>query len=810
MSGSDFDVFGIFSEEAAEQIKKLTDGILKLEKTPSNMALLTNAMRDAHTLKGAARAIRFNSIKELAHRLEDLFNQAQNGTLTFTTDLVTPVLTTLDLIQSLLNNADKANLQEKPPEVEQMLDLLKVILDHPEQPERWGLEQAINASAREGTPISSDQTPDSEHLSPPHSVDSNTQTDESLALLEEAHPSIPQSSQDQTTKEPTDPSTQASPSSTQPASAIFQIEAAALDRMLRQTGELKVTQQLSDELVKQFKSYLEQSMRLSSQLDKLNYHATEGIVDLSFSAAMKQIRTTQKGLQETIAQGVQDIEHLSNRLFHTSNHLDDEVVNARLKTLADILGEFPRMVRDLALEHGKHIELEIRGDDVKLDKTVLDVIRVPMLHLLRNAIGHGIELPDQRTQQGKTSTGKLCISASQAEGQIFIEMRDDGCGINPQSILDKVIERGDLTEETAAKLSSDELMQFLFLPGFSTAKEVTDLSGRGVGLDIVKSEVEAIGGKIQVRSQPGEFTAFSLEFPATISLTPTLAVVGGHSDIFGKQIYLLPVNQIVGLFPNHQPDTLLVEDRQMFKFNDRFVPYCELRNLFQQQALPDGCNQTMVVLGTSGQYAALLVEAVLHEENVIVQSCDARIGKLQDISGVATLRNGKGALMLDIHDLLNTIREQSRIRGNHHPHHTQQAKNCASTILVVEDSATVRELMKQMLTANGYQVVTAVDGQDGLHKFEQANVDLVVSDIDMPRMNGFEMVRQLRATKKNAQVPILMLSYKERDQDKQTAFQVGANDYLTKAEFDKGVILHAIERHLSKGKQRGRNNALAG
>jgi two-component system sensor histidine kinase and response regulator WspE len=432
-----------------------------------------------------------------------------------------------------------------------------------------------------------------------------------------------------------------------------------------------------------------------------------------------------------------------------------------------------------------------------------------MLHLLRNAIGHGIESPEQRTQQGKAGIGKLCISASQAEGQIFIEMRDDGRGIHPQSILAKIIERGDLTEETAAKLSHDELMQFLFLPGFSTAKEVTDLSGRGVGLDIVKSEVEAIGGKIQVRSQPGEFTAFSLEFPATISLTPTLAVVGGHSDIFGKQIYLLPVNQIVGLFPNHQQDTLLVEDRQMFKFNDRFVPYCELRNLFQQQALPEGSNQTMIVLGTSGQYAALLVEAVLHEENVIVQSCDARIGKLQDISGVATLRNGKGALMLDVHDLLNTIREMSHTRGNTH-HHAQQTKNNAPTILVVEDSATVRELMKQMLTANGYQVVTAVDGQDGLHKFEQASVDLVVSDIDMPRMNGFEMVRQLRATKKNADVPILMLSYKERDQDKQTAFQVGANDYLTKAEFDKGVILHAIERHLSKDKQRGTSHVLAG
>ncbi|MCP4110178.1 MAG: response regulator [Desulfobacteraceae bacterium] len=342
--------------------------------------------------------------------------------------------------------------------------------------------------------------------------------------------------------------------------------------------------------------------------------------------------------------------------------------------------------------------------------------------------------------------------------------------------------------------SDDELIQFIFLPGFSTAESVTDLSGRGVGLDVVKSEVERIGGSVVAASEPGRFTRFTLCFPITISLIPSLLVTGGAHPMFGQQAYLVPVNQIISVQPVNQENFLTVEDSRMFDMDGQMIHVCQLSTIFDLEEIhADVQQKKIVIIGSPGRCGALLAEDILHEEDVVVHPIDPRIGKVQDVAGTAILKNGAGVLMLDAHDIFNTIQEMSYV-DTRSRHRGQAEPDDRKTILVVEDSATVRELMKQVLAESGYEVLTGVDGQDGLNKFEQNPVDIIISDIDMPKMNGFEMVKAIRQSRKNPGIPIIMLSYKERQEDKDMALSLGANEYMTKADFDKGSILNMISK----------------
>ena len=754
------DIFAIFQQQAKEHLHSFEQELLQLEKELTAHGL-KKIMHNCHTLKGAARAIGLTHVKELMHAWEDVFSQVQQNKLCLSPQKTNVILQGIDTLQKSLQNLSLEEIQKSgivTKIVEEAIQLQKddkavqtIQQEKPQPKEKDVLQEAPEIK---------------DALQEDESQEDEPQKDK---LQETTYSNIPEVVVEQR-----------SHSSEQ--SLVISTE--AIDNIYRHIGKLKVLQQLADEIQQNLKAHHQQQTHLSNQLHKLKNSASEEDIN--------KIIATQKRIHKKVQQEMHNSEHLANELQITTSILDEEVVNVRLKKLQEIFCQFPRMVRDIAQEYKKQVNIHIHGEHVKIDKAVLGVVKNPVLQLLRNAVGHGIELPEQREKNGKSPVGTITISATEAKHDVVIEVKDDGHGIDSEKIRRQIINRGDLTKETAYKLGEKELMEFLFLPGFTTSETVTDLYGRGVGLDIVKSEVEKIGGRLEIRSQKGQYTIFTLRFPTNISLTPILLVSGGIHSLWGEQMYAIPVNQILSVHNINIDDTVMVEDRQMIRLDNRLLPLVHLGALFSLQSNGNK-KKKAIIIGFAGRCGALLVDEILHQENIVVHPLDQRLGKFQDILGTTTLKNGKGALVVDTHDLINTIHDMSFIQQIE----IHKAEKQQISVLLVEDSITVRELVNKVLQKHDYKVIPAVDGQDGLNKFEQHDIDIIITDIDMPRLNGFQMVKEIRGSKKS-DIPVIFLSYKEREQDRQQAFDLGAKKYLTKADFDHGTLLTTLENILDK------------
>lgn len=747
------DIFAIFQQQAKEHLHSFEQELLQLEKELTAHGL-KKIMHNCHTLKGAARAIGLTHVKELMHAWEDVFSQVQQNKLCLSPQKTNVILQGIDTLQKSLQNLSLEEIQKSSIVTKIVEETIQLQKD----------DEAVQAIQQEKP-----QPKEKDALQEMPETKDVSQEDESQKdnLQETIYSNIPEVVVEQT-----------------PPEQNLVISTEAIDNIYRHIGKLKVLQQLADEIQQNLKAHHQQQTHLNNQLHKLKNSASEEYIN--------KIIATQKRIHKKIQQEMHNSEHLANELQITTSILDEEVVNVRLKKLQEIFCQFPRMVRDIAQEYKKQVNIHIHGEHVKIDKAVLGAVKNPVLQLLRNAVGHGIELPEHREKNGKSPAGTITISATEAKHDVVIEVKDDGHGIDSEKIRRQIINRGDLTRETAHKLSKKELMEFLFLPGFTTSETVTDLYGRGVGLDIVKSEVEKIGGRLEIKSQKGQYTIFTLRFPTNISLTPILLVSGGIHSLWGEQMYAIPVNQILSVHNINIDDTVMVEDRQMIRLDNRLLPLVHLGALFSLQSNGNK-RKKAIIIGFAGRCGALLVDEILHQENIVVHPLDQRLGKFQDILGTATLKNGKGALVVDTHDLINTIHDMSFMQQIEiHKTEKQQI-----SVLLVEDSITVRELVKKVLQKHDYNVIPAVDGQDGLNKFEQNDIDVIITDIDMPRVNGFQMVEAIRGSKKS-DIPVIFLSYKEREQDRQQAFDLGAKKYLTKADFDHGTLLTTLENILGK------------
>ncbi|MCP4110177.1 MAG: hypothetical protein GY749_32415 [Desulfobacteraceae bacterium] len=412
MAKKKIDVFSIFKEQASGHIQDMTNGLLNLEKDPVNKEIINNLMRIAHTLKGAARAMEFDGIKSLAHVLEDQFVQAGTDQLIITPAVIDDILAAVDIIKHIFAHSDVAQMKTITPEITDMIGKLKKepgAAPVPAVPETPPPEPPARAEPMPAEPLPSDEPPPSEEtkVQPPSLLDTGL---------------------------------------------TFQVRTDALDRMLGYTGELNVIQQLSSEFAERFQGYLEQTIQLGAHIKNLAFRHGSGEFIRMHKDDLGTIIDIEKNLREILATGKQDMEYLSTRLFHTGNGLEEEVVNARLKTLDHMFSEFPRMVRDLAREHNKEIRLDITGHKIKIDKAVLDVIKYPMMHLLRNAVGHGIEPPGERNQLNKEPEGRVTISAHEEKGQIMINVEDDGQGIDYASLRRKAASRRNLARETVDRL----------------------------------------------------------------------------------------------------------------------------------------------------------------------------------------------------------------------------------------------------------------------------------------------------------------------------------------------------------------------
>ena len=503
-------------------------------------------------------------------------------------------------------------------------------------------------------------------------------------------------------------------------------------------------------------------------------------------ARLEQLRKSMRSLVDTARTQAVALGEYSRRNVALSDRLYAEVLASRMRPLSDGLTAFPRLVRDLAKESGKKISLEIHGKDVPVDRDVLENLEAPLTHLLRNACDHGIEPPAVRAAAGKPQNGKIVLSAWHSAGFLMLRIEDDGAGLDESKIRAKILEKGLVAPDILEKMPADELSEFLFLPNFSTKDDVTQLSGRGVGLDVVQSMMREVGGSISVSTAAGHGATFTMKLPVTRSVVKALTVgIAGEPYAFP----LARVYRTLKLSPSEISDS---GDGRFFDLDGKKVRlFSGTEVLGFGRAEPRGGDEIYAVAAANkGNVYAFEVDELPNEVELVVRPLRSVLGKIPCVSAASLDENGLPVLIIDVDDLM-AYAEKSSSRGSGSGE-SRAADTSASRrrILVVDDSATVRQTQRKILEGAGYAVDTAVDGMDGWNTFRLSDYDMVVSDVDMPRMTGFELVEKIRSV--NGTIPVVIVSYKDRSEDRARGAAAGANAYLTKSSFQDDSFLKTV------------------
>ena len=753
---SGFSMLELFRLEAESQTSVLSAGVLAIEELERSPATVESMMRAAHSLKGAARIVGLDAAVRVAHALEDVFVAAGKGQFHVRPEHADLLLAAIDFLGSIAK-ADDA-----------------LAADGPWTGRAAGLVAALDdmLAGRTAPVVVIPAAP-----SPP--VPAAPAEFEPAPLTAPAPPPEPDA-------EPARPV--ARPIET--TDRVVRVSAESLTRLVGLAGESLVeTRQLRpfvDALLQLRSAQVDLADAVGGFDEKLK--AAELPLPPALVALLATIRERADACLANLTSHVEDFESFARRNEDLSNRLHQEVIVSRMRPLADGIRGFPRLVRDLARTLGKQVRFEVHGEQTGVDRDILDKLEAPLSHLVRNAVDHGLETPAERTAAGKPETGEIRLEARHRAGMLHITLTDDGRGIDVERLRARAIARGLVAKAVADQLSELELLEFLFLPGFSTKDQVTEISGRGVGLDVVQSMVKAVGGSVRVATQPGRQTVFTLQLPITMSVIRALLV-----DVGGEP-YAFPLTRIDRILFCPHADIRTVEGRQYFDRDGVSIGLVLATQILETGGGTPADPMPVVVISDRGQQFGMIVDAFLGERDLEVRPLDPRLGKVQDVNSASLLENGAPVLIVDVEDLVRSIdnvlmgRRLSRVEFERLAEQARQRKR----ILVVDDSITVRELERQLLQARGFAVDVAVDGMDGWNAVRNAHYDLVVTDVDMPRMDGIGLVGLIKGDPARRDIPIVIVSYKDREEDRIRGLDAGANRYLTKSSFHDETFVDTI------------------
>ncbi len=745
---SAFSMLDLFRMEADSQTQILTDGLLAMERHAGDAAAVESMMRAAHSIKGAAAIVGLQVVVQLAHGMEDSFVAAQHGRLKLTPERVDVLLSGVDLIVQLSRLDDagaEAWLAANATQIDQTLNAIAGIAELPELP--------ALPSAPAPAPL------------PPEAAEPQASVARGLAG-EEAETAAPA------------PRTGATPAKAQ---------AQNFDKLLSLASESRINAHQMHPFVGALQRFKRNQSSLFSAIEQLHVAiARSGDPDLMEKSLLALHKT--QPLKQFMLEHIADIETYERRLLAVSQGMVDEVLALRMRPFRDGIHAFPRMVRDLARSLGKEVQLEIDGEDTLVDRDILAKIESPLNHMLRNAIDHGMEGPYERIDAGKTAMGTIRMEARHRAGMLSIEINDDGRGVDLEKIRQSVIERKMASPAMAAALSPGELLEFLFLPAFSLKATANQLSGRGVGLDIVHETIRQQNGTVRLESEPGRGFRALITLPLTQSIVRALVI-----DIQGEA-YAIPIVKVESVVRVPQAAIHTLENKQFFELKGEHLGLVSAAQVLELGETPGSADDLpVVVIGRGKQSYALVVDAIRGEQSLAVQAIDPIFGKMRDISAAALLDDGEPVLILDVPDLLLSIDKLLHEGGLHQlaqAGHAQQRR--AKRILVVDDSLTVREMERKLLLARGFEVDVAIDGIDGWNVVRSGEYDLVITDVDMPRMDGIELVSLIKKDLHLHKLPVMIVSYKDRPEDRARGLSAGADYYLTKGSFHDETLLDAV------------------
>ena len=741
----------LFQQEAETQARVLSDGLLALERTPSDPATLEACMRAAHSLKGAARVVDLPRGVAIAHVMEDCFVNAQQGLLTIGAAQIDQLLHGVDLLLKVAHDESPA----MQAEVDGFLDKLQR--------------------------LTSGEPPPSTAAPPARNAEASSEAGLVAASALEAR-SVPMPGAD---SPPSSADTLVAPD----GERMLRVSANRLNHLLGLSGEALVEARwlkpFGESLLRVKRAQREASRSLDLLHDVLIDRGLDGAAHDALNTLRESIGASHQMLGERLA----ELENFDRRHVNLTRALYDEALACRMRPFAERTAGYGRMVRDLARSLGKQARLQIVGGVTPVDRDILELLDAPLGHLLRNAIDHGIESPAERLAAGKPAEGVITLEARHSAGMLQITISDDGAGIDLEAVRAAVVQRRLSNVETSERLSDAELLEFLFLPGFSMRAEVTDVSGRGVGLDVVQNMVRQVRGTLKGMQTTGQGTRFVMQLPLSLSVIRSLLVEIDHEP------FAFPLASVTRALELPKDKVDLLEGQQHFHFEGRQVGLVSARQVLEGTPMSVAdASLSVVVIGEGPHSYGLVVDRFLGQRMLVVQPLDARLGKIKDIAAGALMENGDPVLIVDVDDLVRSVEKivsggalDKVGRGD-----AQGAAQRRKHVLVVDDSLTVRELERKLLSSRGYRVSVAVDGMEGWNALRGETFDLVVTDVDMPRMDGIELVSLIRRDATLKAVPVLIVSYKDREEDRQRGLDAGADYYLAKGSFHDEALIHAV------------------
>ncbi len=744
-------LFDLFCAEIETQCKTCNQGLIEIERTPKNLKHIDSLMRAAHSIKGAARVLNLNPIVRLAHAMEDCFVAAQQVEMPI--ERINQLLRSVDFLTQL----SKINLKE------------------------------FNAWLIEHFPVIESLI--AELIIPPKPTASIVKKDSNPLIVSEVSTQLSQ--------QPTKLQEVSSQTETRKVfqtgidqNRILRITAANLNRLMGLAGETLIESRWLSPFAENLQDFKNRLVEIEDTLlllrDNVNKESLNEIAQQYLIDMHHHIHALYVLFNERLG----ELDYFIRRHASLSDRLYQEVINSRMRPFGDGVEALPRMVRDLAHQLGKRVKLEIEGKSTLVDREILEKLESPLSHLLRNAVDHGIELPEERQALGKPEEGVIKLEARHRGRMLAITVSDDGRGIDIEKLRYKIVEKKLANTEMADRLTDAEVLDFLFLPGFSTSVNLTEISGRGIGLNIVQSTLQEVGGFVRTISSPGKGMSFYLQLPLTLSVIHALLV-----HISGE-VYAFPLARIDQALLIARENIKLIENHQFFHYEGKdigLVPAWKILDLNEPQLVFE--HFSVIILSERLNKYGLIVDSFIGEKELVVQELDVRLGKIPNMSAGALMEDGSPILIVDVEDMTRSI--DALLSGARLMKVScakeEQIIPSVKRILIVDDSPTVREVESRLLLNEGYQVETAINGVDGWNAVRLCHYDLVITDIDMPRMNGIELAKAIKTHPKLQHLPVLMISYKESEADRLQGLKAGVDYYLTKSSFHDTTLIDAVK-----------------
>lgn len=583
----------------------------------------------------------------------------------------------------------------------------------------------------------------------------------------------------------------------------LRVDSEKLDVLINQVNELTVTKIKTRKHLyelNEINNELEEWQRSSIKvLNYLKYYDKKffqsDISDNSTILFIKQLLNLFTETNKKVQEAAINISNLQ-RTFQEDNmkinlaldNLENMVKDIRVLPLAMVFHLFGRMVRDIAQEKNKKIELEIIGSETTTDKKIIEEIKTPLIHIIRNAIDHGIETPEEREAAGKNPTGKIFLCAKQLNNKVIIEIKDDGRGINLAKIREKAIQKGFLTEEELNSMNDEQITNLIFAPGFSTGEEITNLSGRGIGLDVVQTKIAQLNGRVKVISETNKGCCVQIELPTAMSLIKSFLVKSSN------QLFAVPMDAIKTVIRKKEEEIIETNSGKAIIFNDEKIPLHNLSGILNLPNILQKEVQTILIIESNDKTIALVIDKLIGDQEVLHKKLAAPFYKLKNISGITTLDTGEICFILNIADIINTA-NNSQIPLLH-TKSKQNRQNSSYKILLVDDSITTITLEKNILTKSGYTLETAQSPIEAFEKMKSARFDLIISDVEMPEMDGFTFLEKLKTDEMFSDIPVIMMSSLTNEENYQKALKLGAKTFLNKNRFNQDEFLDTVKSAL--------------